>query len=60
MSPSGRVGRILSCWRRQDAQTMAEYTVALAVITPILVLTFTLLGNDIVTALNSVRDLLPG
>jgi Flp pilus assembly pilin Flp len=54
------MGRILSCWRREDAQTMAEYTVALAVITPILVLTFTLLGDDVVTALNNVRDLLPG
>jgi hypothetical protein len=39
---------------------MAEYVVTLAVITPILVLTFTMLGDDVVTAINSVRDLLPG
>jgi Flp pilus assembly pilin Flp len=60
MSPSGRIDRIRSSLRRQEAQTMAEYVVTLAVITPILVLTFTMLGDDVVTAINSVRDLLPG
>jgi Flp pilus assembly pilin Flp len=60
MSPSGRIGRIRSRLRREQAQTMAEYVVALAVITPILVLTFTMLGDDVVTAIDSVRDLLPG
>jgi Flp pilus assembly pilin Flp len=60
MSPSGRIDRIRSGLRRQEAQTMAEYVVTLAVITPILVLTFTMLGDDVVTAINSVRDLLPG
>ena len=60
MPPCGRIDRIRSSWRREDAQTMAEYVVTLAVITPLLVLTFTLLGDDVVTAINSVRDLLPG
>jgi len=39
---------------------MAEYVVTLAVITPILVLTFTMLGDDVVNAINTVRGLLPG
>lgn len=60
MSPSGRIDRIRSRWHREEAQTMAEYVVTLAVITPILVLTFTLLSDDVVKAINSVRDLLPG
>jgi Flp pilus assembly pilin Flp len=60
MPTPGRIDRIRSCWRREEAQTMAEYVVTLAVITPILVLTFTMLGDDVVTAINSVRDLLPG
>ena len=60
MSPSGRIGRIRSSLRREDAQTMAEYVVTLAVITPILVLTFTLLADDVVRAINNVRDLIPG
>jgi len=60
MPTPGRIDRIRSCWRREEAQTMAEYVVTLAVITPILVLTFTMLGDDVVTAINSVRDMLPG
>jgi hypothetical protein len=59
MSLSGRIYRILCCWRREEAQTMAEYVVTLAVITPILVLTFTLLADDIVTGINNIRDLIP-
>jgi Flp pilus assembly pilin Flp len=57
MSPSGCMARMLCCPRREDGQTMAEYVVTLAVITPILVLTFTLLSGDIVTAINNVRAL---
>ena len=60
MTPSGRMARIHSCWRREEAQTMAEYVVTLAVITPILVLTFTLLADDVVRAITNVRDIIPG
>ena len=58
MSPLGRVGRTHFNWRREEAQTMAEYVVILAVITPALVLAFTTFGAAIVPALDNVRSFL--
>jgi Flp pilus assembly pilin Flp len=40
MALFGRVDRIRSRWNRTEGQTMAEYAVVLAVITPAIVLGF--------------------
>jgi len=58
MSISGRVDRIRSWWCREDAQTMAEYVVVLAVITPAVILAFVLFGSAIVPAIDGVRSFL--
>jgi Flp pilus assembly pilin Flp len=58
MSPSGRTDRIRSCWRREEAQTMAEYVVVLAVITPAVILAFGLFGGAIGPAIDAVRSYL--
>jgi Flp pilus assembly pilin Flp len=58
MSPLGRVGLIHLNWRREQAQTMAEYVVILAVITPALVLAFSLFGGSVVPVFDTVRGLL--
>jgi Flp pilus assembly pilin Flp len=58
MSPSGRIDRIRSCWRREEAQTMAEYVVVLAVITPAVILAFGLFGSAIGPAIDAVRSYL--
>lgn len=50
--------RILHRFRRNDGQTMAEYAVILGVITPIVVLSFFLFGEAIVTAIDRVRGFL--
>jgi Flp pilus assembly pilin Flp len=47
-----------SCWRREEAQTMAEYAVILGVITPIVVLAFATFGNAIIPTLDTVRGFL--
>jgi Flp pilus assembly pilin Flp len=47
-----------SCWRREDAQTMAEYAVVLAVITPIVVLAFATFGNAVIPVIDAVRSFL--
>ncbi len=54
----GRIDRIRSCWRRDEAQTMAEYVVVLAVITPAVILAFGLFGSAIGPAIDAVRSFL--
>lgn len=58
MSPSGRTDRIRSTWRPEDAQTMAEYVVVLAVITPIVILAFASLSEAVLSAITAVRGFL--
>ena len=58
MSPSGRVDRIRSSCRTEEAQTMAEYVVVLAVITPIVILAFASLSEAILSVINAVRGFL--
>ncbi len=58
MSPSGRVDRIRSSCRTEEAQTMAEYVVVLAVITPIVILAFASLSEAILSVINAVRSFL--
>jgi Flp pilus assembly pilin Flp len=47
-----------SCWRREEAQTMAEYAVVLAVITPVVVLAFATFGNAVIPVIDAVRSFL--
>src|SRR5438067_2321489 len=47
-----------SCWCREEAQTMAEYAVVLAVLTPIVVLAFATFGNAIIPVIDAVRSFL--
>lgn len=58
MPPSGRVERIRSSWRRDEAQTMAEYVVVLAVITPIVILAFASLSGAVLSAIENARSFL--
>jgi Flp pilus assembly pilin Flp len=58
MYSSGRADRIRSSWRKEDAQTMAEYVVVLAVITPIVILAFASLSEAVLSAINAVRGFL--
>jgi Flp pilus assembly pilin Flp len=58
MPPSGRVDRPRSCWRRDEAQTMAEYVVVLAVITPIVILAFASLSGAVLSAIENARSFL--
>lgn len=53
MAPSGRIR-----WLREEAQTMAEYVVVLAVITPVVVLGFATFGNAIIPTINQVTSYL--
>jgi Flp pilus assembly pilin Flp len=45
-------------WRGEDAQTMAEYVVVLAVITPIVLLAFAGISGAVLTAIENVRGFL--
>lgn len=54
MNPSSRTDRILSRWRREEAQTMSEYVVVLAVITPVVILAFATLSSAVLPAINAV------
>jgi Flp pilus assembly pilin Flp len=58
MPHSGRTDRIRSCWRQDDAQTMAEYVVVLAVITPIVILAFASLSGAVLAAINAAAAFL--
>jgi Flp pilus assembly pilin Flp len=56
--PSGRIDRIRSGSRQDDAQTLAEYAVVLAVITPVLVLAFAALSRAVLPVYENVRGFL--
>jgi Flp pilus assembly pilin Flp len=43
---------------REEGQTMAEYAVVLAVITPVVVLAFATFGNAIIPVIDTVRSFL--
>jgi Flp pilus assembly pilin Flp len=58
MAHSGWFGRIRSLYRRETAQTMAEYAVVLAVITPAIVLAYGLFSKQIAHLIDTVRALL--
>jgi Flp pilus assembly pilin Flp len=58
MPPSGRIDRIRSSCRRDDAQTMAEYVVVLAVITPIVILAFASLSGAVLSAISAAAAFL--
>lgn len=47
-------GMSLSCWRREAGQTMAEYAIVLAVITPAIILAFGVLSGAIVPSIENV------
>jgi Flp pilus assembly pilin Flp len=53
----GWFDRIRSRCRRETAQTMAEYAVVLAVITPAIIITLGLLSDRVAQLLDSVRSL---
>lgn len=50
--------QVMSSWRREGAQTMAEYVVVLAVITPIVLLAFAGISGAVLNAINNVRGFL--
>jgi Flp pilus assembly pilin Flp len=58
MPPCGRTARISSSWRRDEAQTLAEYAVVLAVITPIVLIAFAALSGAILAAIDGARSFL--
>jgi Flp pilus assembly pilin Flp len=47
-----------SRWHREKAQTMAEYAVVLAVITPAIILAYSLLSDRVAFLIDAVRALL--
>jgi Flp pilus assembly pilin Flp len=49
---------VMGSWRREQAQTMAEYVVVLAVITPIVLLAFAGISGAVLNAINNVRGFL--
>ena len=57
MPPAGRNDRMRS-WGREEAQTMAEYVVVLAVITPIVLLAFGSLSSAVLSAIDQARSFL--
>ena len=58
MPPSGRIDRIRYRCSRDEAQTMAEYVVVLAVITPIVILAFASLSGAVLSAIENARSFL--
>lgn len=58
MPPSGPIDRIRSRCSRDEAQTMAEYAVVLAVITPIVLLAFAGLSGAVLSAINAAAAFL--
>ena len=52
------IDRIRSRPAREEAQTMAEYAVVLGVITPVIVVAFALLANQIAGIYNAFRAFL--
>jgi Flp pilus assembly pilin Flp len=58
MPPSGRIDRIRFRSRQDDAQTLSEYAVVLAVITPVVVLAFAALSGAVLPVYENVRGFL--
>jgi len=58
MASSGWFDRIRSHFRRESAQTMAEYAVILGVITPAIIVALALLSDKVAMLIDSVRALL--
>jgi Flp pilus assembly pilin Flp len=58
MTPSGWFDRIRSRFRSENAQTMAEYAVVLAVITPAIIIALGLLSDRVANLIDTVRSLL--
>ena len=58
MPPRSWTDRIRSRCCREEAQTMAEYVVVLAVITPAVILAFGLFSSAIIPAIESVAGVL--
>ena len=58
MPTSGRTDRIRSSWRREEAQTMSEYVVVLAVITPLIILGYAALSGAIQGAIETAKSFL--
>ena len=58
MAFSSWFDRIRSRWRRETAQTMAEYAVVLGVIVPAIIIAYAAFSNDIARLLDSVLSLL--
>ena len=58
MFRSGRTNRIRSRRRREEGQTMAEYVVVLAVITPADILAFSLFSGAVGNAIDTARSFL--
>jgi Flp pilus assembly pilin Flp len=57
MRPS-RTDPIRFSWRREEAQTAAEYAVVLGVITPIIALAFITLGDSIAPIIERITSYL--
>jgi Flp pilus assembly pilin Flp len=51
-------GMSLSYWRREEGQTMSEYVVVLAIITPAVLLSFGLFSDAVVSTYDAVRSFL--
>jgi Flp pilus assembly pilin Flp len=51
--------RILHDMRREDGQTVAEYSVILAVITPAIVLAIALLSGQVASVFSALASLIP-
>ena len=58
MAISGWFDRIRFWFRRENAQTMAEYAVVLGVIVPAILIAYGLLSDRITALIDSVRSLL--
>ena len=58
MFRSGRIDRMRSRRRREEGQTMAEYVVVLAVITPAVILAFSLFSSAVGNAIDTARSFL--
>jgi Flp pilus assembly pilin Flp len=49
---------VMALWRRDEAQTMAEYVVVLALITPIVLLAFAGISGAVLSAIDNARSFL--
>jgi len=58
MFRSGRIDRIRFRRRRDEGQTMAEYVVVLAVITPAVILAFSIFSGAVGNAIDTARSFL--